>query len=174
MKYQLNFEEYLDMTALLIYIELDGNIDMEKVQPSIINRIIPDTIFKLKNYSEQEWLKKVEPKLMKYVEQLKKVIEYNQLQIKQNVIKNDSPQKTALYFGHRHLSSQIVLNKIKSNQIYGSNLFYVQPYKKTYEQLKNQSLKMSYNMWLAVKVDSISLLTPSSKQSQFQLKYTDV
>lgn len=44
----------------------------------------------------------------------------------------DSVSKTALYFGHRHLCSQIVLNKIKSNPIYGSNLFYVQPYKSTY------------------------------------------
>ena len=52
--------------------------------------------------------------------------------MKNKLIKNDSPQKTALYFGHRHLASQIVLNKIKSNPIYGSNLFYVQPYKKIY------------------------------------------
>lgn len=83
--------------------------------------------------------------------------------MKNRQIKNDSPQKTALYFGHRHLASQIVLNKIKSNPIYGSNLFYVQPYKTIYEEFKTQGLKMSYNMWLAVKVDSISLLTPSSK-----------
>lgn len=33
MKYQLNFKEYLDMTALMIYIELDGEIDMSKVKP---------------------------------------------------------------------------------------------------------------------------------------------
>ena len=102
------------------------------------------------------------------------MIEYNEQQIKHHKIKADSPQKTALYFGHRHLASQIVLNKIKSNHIYGSNLFYVQPYKKTYEELIGQSLKMSYNMWLAVKVDSISLLTPSSKEAQFELKYTEV
>lgn len=121
------------MTALLIYIELDGDIDLDRVESSIVHRIIPETIFKLKNYSEQEWLKKVEPKLLKYTEQLKKVIEYNEQQVKHSKIKNDSPQKTALYFGHRHLASQIVLNKIKSNHIYGSNLFYVQPYKKTYE-----------------------------------------
>ncbi len=29
-------------------------------------------------------------------------------------------------------------------------------------------------MWLAVKVDSLSLLTPSSKESQFELKYSDI
>lgn len=80
-----------------------------------------------------------------------------------------------MYFGHRHLASQIVLNKIKASPIYGSNLFYVQPYKKTYEELKEQqSLKMAYNMWLAVKVDSLSLLTPSSKESQFEMKYTEI
>jgi hypothetical protein len=59
MKYQLNFEDYLDMAALLIYIEMDGNVQMEAVEPEIVSRIIPDTIFKLKNYSEQEWLKKI-------------------------------------------------------------------------------------------------------------------
>lgn len=52
--------------------------------------------------------------------------------MKFNKIRTDSHAKMALYFGHRHLASQIVLNKIKSNPIYGSNLFYVQPYKKTY------------------------------------------
>ncbi len=74
MKYQLNFEDYLDMAALLIYIEMDGNVQMEAVDHEIVSRIIPDTIFKLKNYSEQEWLKKIEPKLLKYAEELKKVI----------------------------------------------------------------------------------------------------
>lgn len=83
--------------------------------------------------------------------------------MKSNKIKTDIPLKMALHFGHRHLASQIVLNRVKSNPIYGSNLFYVQPYKKTYEELKTTSTKIAYNMWLAVKVDSISLLTPSSK-----------
>lgn len=53
--------------------------------------------------------------------------------MKQNKLKHLSPQKTALYFGHRHLASLLVLSKIKLNPIFGSNLFYVQPYKKTYE-----------------------------------------
>lgn len=53
--------------------------------------------------------------------------------MKSNKIKTDIPLKMALHFGHRHLASQIVLNRVKSNPIYGSNLFYVQPYKKTYE-----------------------------------------
>jgi len=83
--------------------------------------------------------------------------------MKNNRIKTDIPLKMALHFGHRHLASQIVLNRIKMNSLYGSNLFYVQPYKKTYEELKTSALKIAYNMWLAVKVDSISLLTPSSK-----------
>ena len=78
-------------------------------------------------------------------------------------IKTDSVAKTALYFGRRHLCSQIVINKIKTNPIYGSNLFYVQPYKATYEKLQNKGCKMAYNMWLAIKVESLNLLTPSSK-----------
>lgn len=59
MKYQLNFEEYLIFTSLLIYVEQDGDIDMQKIDPEIIHTIIPETIFKLKNYTEEEWLKKV-------------------------------------------------------------------------------------------------------------------
>lgn len=51
MKYQLNFDEYLDMSALMIYIEYDGDIDPTAIDPAIIHRIIPETIFKLKNYS---------------------------------------------------------------------------------------------------------------------------
>lgn len=77
MKYQLNFNEYLKMIALLIYIEMDGSIYKEKIDPDIVHRIIPETIFKLKNYSEEEWLKNVEPDLKKYQEEIKKVIEYN-------------------------------------------------------------------------------------------------
>lgn len=70
---------------------------------------------------------------MRLQEEIKKVIEYNKEQMKRNKIRTDTHSKMALYFGHRHLASQIVLNKIKSNPIYGSNLFYIQPYKKTYE-----------------------------------------
>lgn len=91
------------------------------------------------------------------------MIQYNEEQLRHNKIKSNIQSKMALHFGHRHLASQVVLNKIKANPIYGSNLFYVQPYKKTYEELASLSLKMSYNMWLAVKVDSLSLLTPSCK-----------
>lgn len=65
------------MIALLIYMETDGNIDKEKIDPDIVHRIIPETIFKLKNYSEEEWLKNVEPDLKKYQEEIRKVIEYN-------------------------------------------------------------------------------------------------
>jgi hypothetical protein len=34
--------------------------------------------------------------------------------------------------------------------------------------------KMAYNMWLAVKVESLNLLTPSSKETVMELKYTDI
>ena len=82
--------------------------------------------------------------------------------------------KTALYFGHRHLCSQIVINKIKSNPIYGSNLFYVQPYKNTYDKLVENGCKMAYNMWLAIKVECLNLLTPSSKETVLELKYSNI
>lgn len=52
MKYQLSFDEYLLFLAMIIYIEHDGEIP-EEVNPKYVNRVIPETIFKLKNYSEE-------------------------------------------------------------------------------------------------------------------------
>ena len=58
MKYQLTFDEYLLFTAMLIYIEKDGNVSKlgeegsnNDIDSDIIHRIIPETIFKLKNYT---------------------------------------------------------------------------------------------------------------------------
>lgn len=151
MKYQLSFDEYLLFLAMLIYIEFDGNIP-EEIDESFVGRLIPDTIFKLKNYSEEQWLSKCRPHATRLDAEIKKIIEYNREQLKNKKIKADSVSKTALYFGHRHLCSQIVINKIKTNSIYGSNLFYVQPYKTTYDKLVKEGHKMAYNMWLAIKV----------------------
>lgn len=81
-----------------------------------------------------------------------KIIDYNREQLKNKKIKADSFSKTALYFGHKNLCGQIVINKIKSSPIYGSNLFYVQPYKTAYDKLVEKGCKMAYNMWLAIKV----------------------
>ena len=51
MKYQLTFDEYLLFTALLIYIETEGKIGkIDEMDISIIHRVIPSTVFKLKNY----------------------------------------------------------------------------------------------------------------------------
>lgn len=80
----------------------------------------------------------------------------------------------ALYFGHKHLCSQIVLNKIKSNPIFGSNIFYVQPHSSCYKKLEEKNLKVAYNMWLAVKVASLDLLTPSSKESILNIAYSEI
>lgn len=49
--------------------------------------------------------------------------------------------------------------------IYGSNLFYVQPYKHTYTKLLAEGKNMAYNMWLAIKVEGLHILTPSSKET---------
>ena len=67
-----------------------------------------------------------------------------------------------------------MLNKIRSNSIYGSNLFYVQPYKLTYDDLVGKGLKMAYNMWLAIKFESLTLLTPSSKETVLELEYKNI
>ena len=59
MKYQLTFDEYLLFLAMIIYITIDGKVDNKKdVDPDIVHRVIPPTVFKLKNYSENEWLAK--------------------------------------------------------------------------------------------------------------------
>jgi hypothetical protein len=80
----------------------------------------------------------------------------------------------SLYFGNKHLCSQIVINKIKANSIFGSNLFYVQPHSSCYKKLEEQGLKVAYNMWLAVKLESLDLLTPSSKEFILELKYNEI
>ena len=60
MKYQLSFDEYLLFLAMMIYIEFDGEIP-EDPDEVFVNRLIPETIFKLKNYTEQQWLNKCKP-----------------------------------------------------------------------------------------------------------------
>lgn len=72
--------------------------------------------------------------------------------MRHNKIKAETVSKQSLYFGHKHLCSQIVLNKIKTNPIFGSNLFYVQPHNNCYKKLEERGMKVAYNMWLAVKV----------------------
>ena len=79
--------------------------------------------------------------------------------MQKNKLKVDSVSKNSLYFGRKHLCSQIVLNKIKSNPIFGSNIFYVSPHTSCYKKLEDKGIKMAYNMWLAVKVESVNLLT---------------
>ena len=40
---------------MLIYIEFDGDVP-ENIDENYVDRIIPETIFKLKNYTEQQWI----------------------------------------------------------------------------------------------------------------------
>jgi hypothetical protein len=80
------------------------------------------------------------------------VIEYNRAQLKADKIRADTVSKMSLYFGHKHLCSQIVINKIKTKPIFGSNLFYVQPHSSCYKKLEDEGRNVAYNMWLAVKL----------------------
>ena len=78
MKYQLSFDEYLLFLAMLLYITADGRIEEAKqIDPDIVHRVIPDTICKLKNYSDEEWLDKCSRHVMRLNEEIMKVIEYN-------------------------------------------------------------------------------------------------
>lgn len=66
MKYQLSFDEYLLFLAMLMYITADGKIaEIKNIDPDIVHRVIPDTIYKLKNYSEEEWLGKCSRHVMR-------------------------------------------------------------------------------------------------------------
>jgi hypothetical protein len=57
MKYQLSFDEYLLYLAMLVYITLEGRIEeMKDIPDDIVHKVVPETVFKLKNYSESEWL----------------------------------------------------------------------------------------------------------------------
>jgi len=42
---------------MLVYITVEGRIDEAKdVSEDIVHKVVPETVFKLKNYSEREWL----------------------------------------------------------------------------------------------------------------------
>jgi hypothetical protein len=96
-------------------------------------------------------------------EEISKVAEHNKQQHRMGKLNADTVSRQSLYFTHKHLCSQVVINKIKTNHLFGTNLFYVQPHNYTYAKLEKKGLKASFNMWLAVSVDSLQLLSPSSK-----------
>lgn len=64
---------------------------------------------------------------------------------------------------------QIVLNKIKPNALYNSNLFYVQPHDTTLEMLEKQHIQIAHNMWLAITPECLAVLKPSTKENLFKL-----
>jgi hypothetical protein len=41
MKYQLTFDEYLLFIAMLIFIEAEGQVNPEQIDPNEIHRIVP-------------------------------------------------------------------------------------------------------------------------------------
>lgn len=56
MKYQLSFDEYILFLAMHLYINASGkpeNISEEDAY--LVHKVIPDTVFKIKNYSEKDW-----------------------------------------------------------------------------------------------------------------------
>jgi hypothetical protein len=87
MKYQLSFDEYLLFLAMMIYIEYEGEVP-EKLDASHVIRLIPDTIFKLKNYSEDQWLEKSKEHIEKLKKEINKIIIYNAEQLKNKKNKN--------------------------------------------------------------------------------------
>jgi hypothetical protein len=54
MKYQLTFDEYLLFLAMRIFIAAEGDQEQAARPPrEIVHSVIPENIFKLKNYSEE-------------------------------------------------------------------------------------------------------------------------
>lgn len=136
MKYQLTFDEYLLFLAMRIYIDAEGSLDVAtRAPPTVVQAVIPEPIFKLKNLSEEEWLQKCRRLVLRLGEEMEGIAKHNRSQLKEGKLQAESVSKQSLYFGLRHLCSQVVLNKIKANPLFGSNLFYVQPHNATYARL---------------------------------------
>jgi hypothetical protein len=62
---------------------------------------------------------------------------------------------------------QIVINKIKSNALYNSNVFYVQPHESTILKLEKEGIQTAHNMYLAIKPQCMGVLKPSTKETLF-------
>lgn len=60
---------------MLTYIITDGSIrKMEQLDSRIVHKIIPDNLFKLKNYTEDEWLEKSSRHFKRLHEEIIKII----------------------------------------------------------------------------------------------------
>ena len=79
-----------------------------------------------------------------------------------------------IHFEHRHICSQIAISKIRMNNIYGSNLFYVQLSKETYEKFEKEGKRPVYNMWLAIKVDRFMLISPTAKDNILEVELKNI
>ena len=74
---------------------------------------------------------------------MKKYNENNVANIKKDI-------KIKLFTDKTCLCYQIVMNKIRTNLLFGSNLFYIQPHESLNTLLP--SAQLSHNMWLAIKL----------------------
>ena len=75
--------------------------------------------------------------------------------------------KLKLFTDKTCLCYQIIMNKIKTNFLFGSNLFYIQPHESLGNLLPH--VQLPHNMWLAIKLEGISLLKPSNKEPVFDI-----
>ena len=80
--------------------------------------------------------------------------------------------KTNLFLNKAYLCYQIIMNKISSNFLFSSNLFYIEIHKSLNNLLP--TIRLSYNMWLAIKLEGVSLLKPFNKEPVFEIKYQDI
>jgi hypothetical protein len=76
-------------------------------------------------------LNQCRPHLLWLHDEISKIVNDNRNRVQTKSIRQNSP----IHFEHRHICSLLAISKIRSNQIYGSNLFYVQLTRETYEKL---------------------------------------
>lgn len=85
-----------------------------------------------------------------------------------------SNTKIKLLIEKEFLCYQMVMNKIKSNPLYSSNLFYVQPHDDTLKKFEKEGIETAHNMWLAIRLEGMSVLKPSTRATLFEIQYNEV
>jgi hypothetical protein len=79
-----------------------------------------------------------------------------------------------VHFEHRHICSLLAISKISTNCTFGANLFYVQLTRETYDKLEKQGKSTMYNMWLGIKVATLFLMSPSSREMGLEVQLSDI
>jgi len=97
----------------------------------MIERLIPEVIYKNESLSKDNWKNKILLPLDKIRKEIDALKEHNVAKL----AKAKPSYRLELLIEKEFMCYQIVLNKIKTNPLYNSNLFYVQPHDSTLSRL---------------------------------------